>query len=626
MRRWPAALLAAFACFCSVAQQPTMRDRLDRLSVMFESMRVDDAVPGMALAVVLEDEIVLARGFGVADLATETPVRPDTLFEIGSTTKAFTAALVGMLADDGKLTWDDPVSVHLPYFELKVDSRKRGAVATLRDLLSHRAGFRRMGVLFVSGGASPEEILRAAARAEPVGLFRREFYYNNVLYLAAGTASAAVAGIEWEALLRDRLLEPLGMSDTTVSPAAVDDPRHATGYIWDFDEEANVELDRLPLDSVAPCGAMHSHVRDMAKWLRMLLARGEHDGRRLIAESTLAETWTPQVLVEEGVGYGLGWFVRRWDGETWLEHGGNTNGFSAQVGLLPELGAGFVLLTNADQTYLQDISDVVVWETLFGDLERAEELALGEPSEESDETPAGAGEELYEGDFYSEEWESGEEETGPSLDQLIGLASTERQRRALLRGEGFEVRGRIQVRNAGAEGELRVRFADQWCRTDIDLGAFGRSVAVVHPAGGWIRSDVERSRDLDPREVSPFWMDPLALGAFDWRGYFDAAFVDGEDAVGDTPVWVLDLDDEEAHARTLFFDQESGQLLHREAYVPYYVETTFSDYREVEGLRFPFRFEWEDSADGVVVWEIDEVVAGVELADALFARPADDGR
>ena len=139
---------------------PTLAERLDRLAAEFDRNRIDLHVPGAVLAIVRDEEVIFARGFGVADIEKETPVTPDTPFLIGSTTKAFTATLVGMLVDEGRMQWDDPVEKYLPEFKLKVQSKDPNDRATLRDVLSHRTGFSRMSYLEANTGLSSDEMLR----------------------------------------------------------------------------------------------------------------------------------------------------------------------------------------------------------------------------------------------------------------------------------------------------------------------------------------------------------------------------------------------------------------------------------------------------------------------------------
>ena len=166
---------------------PTLAERLERLAAEIELNRVDLHVPGVALAIVRGEEVIFARGFGVADVEKKTPVTPETRFFIGSTTKAFTATLVGMLVDEGRMQWDDPVEKYLPEFKLAVQSKEPNDRATLRDVLSHRTGFTRMGLLDISSGLSSDEILRRASSAEAIAPFRQRFLYNNEHYLAAGS-------------------------------------------------------------------------------------------------------------------------------------------------------------------------------------------------------------------------------------------------------------------------------------------------------------------------------------------------------------------------------------------------------------------------------------------------------
>ena len=152
---------------------PTIAERLDRLAAEIDRNRIDLHVPGAALAIVRGDEVIFARGFGVSDVEKQTPVTPETPFSIGSVTKAFTATLVGMLVDEGRMRWDDPVETYLPEFKLAVQSADPNARATLRDVLSHRTGFTVPGLLQSNTGLSSDEILRRASSAEALAQFRQ---------------------------------------------------------------------------------------------------------------------------------------------------------------------------------------------------------------------------------------------------------------------------------------------------------------------------------------------------------------------------------------------------------------------------------------------------------------------
>ena len=364
-------MVSAFAaCTCAPATTATIEQRLDRLVEDLEQQRQTLHIPGMAIAIVQDDEVILTHGFGVADIENETPVTPDTLFAIGSSSKAFTSTVIGMLVDEGKMEWDDPVTDYIPYFTLDIDSEDENAEVTIRDLLCHRTGFVRMGLIFASGALSREEVLRAATAAEPWTGFREKFYYSNVMYLAAGVAAGDAAGTDWDALVAERIFDPLGMGNSTTSASQVEgDPRLSLGYIWDDGLEAYKHKPMRNVDNIGPAGAINSNVVDMAQWLRLLLGGGVYQGNRLISEEELQETWTGQNEIAPGVSYGLGWMLSEWEGQPVVEHGGNVDGFAAEVALLPQSNLGFVLLTNVSVTSLQQLSLNTVWEALLGEWE-----------------------------------------------------------------------------------------------------------------------------------------------------------------------------------------------------------------------------------------------------------------
>ena len=350
---------------------PTLTERLDRLAAEFDRNRIDLHVPGAVLAIVRGEEVIFARGFGVADIERNTPVTPDTPFFIGSSTKAFTATLVGMLVDEGRMRWDEPVDTYLPEFKLKVQSKDPNDRATLRDVLSHRTGFTRMAFLEINRGLSSDEILRRASSAEALAPFRQRFLYNNVHYLAAGSAAGVAAGTSWHALMKERILAPLGMTATRTSlREAWNDPRTARGYSWDEAAQAvrplTLEMG-INVDGVAPAGAISSTARDMTSWLRFLLRQGVQDGKTLISSDALTTTWTQQIAISDARGYGMGWFVSKWQGQRLIEHGGSITGYSAEVGLLPDSNIGFVVLTNT-LSALPSITTQLVPQHLLGEL------------------------------------------------------------------------------------------------------------------------------------------------------------------------------------------------------------------------------------------------------------------
>lgn len=346
--------------------------RLERLAQRLEEARERYHVPGMAVAVVKDDGVVFARGFGVSDVDAGIKVDPRTLFAIGSATKSFTATLVGMLVEDGKLGWDDPIEQHVPELVLAVRSDDKAAKATIRDALCHRTGFTRMGLLWGSGEVPRNEFLAQASRARPFAKLREKFLYNNVTYTAVGEATARVADTTWTDLLERRILDPLGMNATIVSREDVEaSTKMAKGYRWVEEGERFEPLPFRPLDEIAPAGAINSNALDMTRWLRFQLAGGRFEGKRLIKAETLEETRKSQIPVGGGVGYGLGWFVESWNGERMFHHGGNIDGFSSMVAMIPGENLGFVMLTNVSFTPLQNAVREIVFDTMLGELDPA---------------------------------------------------------------------------------------------------------------------------------------------------------------------------------------------------------------------------------------------------------------
>jgi CubicO group peptidase (beta-lactamase class C family) len=331
-------------------------------------------VPGLALAVVRGDSVLLARGYGVREWGSSDGVDEQTLFAIASTTKAMTVAALGMLVDQGRLAWDDAVVDHLPAFQL-ADPYAARAV-TVRDLLSHRSGLARSDNLWIAAPFGREEILRRA-RALPVTDFRGGYSYNNIAYIAAGELVTAVSGMSWDDFLEQRLFLPLGMTRTTSRAARVDAmPNVAVAHTRP--EGELVVMARRNYDNIGGAGAVWSSARDMAQWLRLQLGKGSLDGAVLLEPGTLREMHTPQVVlrgdsVAERMfpgtlfrGYGLGWNVQDYHGRRLVQHTGSINYTRTQVGLLPDQGIGVVVMSNLSTSTLPTALMYRVLDALLG--------------------------------------------------------------------------------------------------------------------------------------------------------------------------------------------------------------------------------------------------------------------
>ncbi len=331
-----------------------------------EQARSEWGVPGLAVAVVQDGEVLLARGFGVRELAAggaAEPVDEHTLFAIGSTTKAMTAALLGQLAEAGALAWDDRVEEHLPAFRLHDPWVTREV--TIRDLLTHRAGLGNADLLWYGTDRSREEILAKLALVEPAYSFRGGYVYQNLMYAAAGEVAAQVAGAPWEQLVDRRLFEPLGMERTAPTLAVARTRENVAAPHHEVDGEIRV-IENEPVDPVAPAGSVWSSVAELSRWMRMLLAEGRWQGESVLDEETVAELLHPQTVLRRDdfyptarlteprwITYGLGWFQQDYRGRMVHFHTGSIDGMSAIVGLVPEAELGVVVLANIDHAELR---------------------------------------------------------------------------------------------------------------------------------------------------------------------------------------------------------------------------------------------------------------------------------
>ena len=346
-----AALLAPGAVRCQAGTPAGFTPELDA----YLQKAVDDwRVPGLAIAVVRNDSVLAAKGYGVRELGKPGRVDANTLFDVASLTKSFTAAAAAVLVDEGKLGWDDPVRRHLPWLEFADPYLTREV--TLRDLLSHRTGLEAANFMFRFTGYDRAEILRRARWMRPQAPFRTQQVYNNILYAAAGEVTAAAAGTSWAELVRTRLLAPLGMRSSAVEAAIDRGGNVAAPHAM----MGGVQRPVRPRNeaNIAPAGGMHSTAADMARWLRFQLGRGELEGRRVVSERAMAEMhhpWTiipttPQVRAARQVhtfgGYGLGWNVMDYRGHPMLWHSGNADGMPSYMAILPRDGIGLVVMLN----------------------------------------------------------------------------------------------------------------------------------------------------------------------------------------------------------------------------------------------------------------------------------------
>jgi CubicO group peptidase (beta-lactamase class C family) len=251
-------------------------------------------VPGLAIAVVKDDSVIFARGYGVRRLGESAPVDQNTLFAIASTTKAMTAAALGMMVDEERISWDDRVVKHLPGFELQDSYVNREF--TVRDLLTHRSGLARHDLLWIAAPFDRDEILRRARHLPSSGRFRADYGYHNIMYIAAGELLATSSGSSWDDFLAERIFQPLGMTRSTTR-ASVVDTRDNVAVAHTLVNGVVTPLVRRNYDNIGGAGAAWSSALDMAQWVRLHLASGSYNGDQLLSPATLRELHTPQTLI-----------------------------------------------------------------------------------------------------------------------------------------------------------------------------------------------------------------------------------------------------------------------------------------------------------------------------------------
>ena len=335
----------------------------------------DWEVPGLAIAIIKNDRIVFAKGYGVRELGKPAPVDEHTLFAIGSSSKAFTAASIAMLIDEGTLKWDDPATKYLLGFQLYDPYATREL--TVRDLLSHRSGLERGDLLWYATAYDRNEVLRRIRYLKPTWSLRAHFGYQNIMFLAAGQIIPSITGKSWDDFLRERIFTPLGMTSTSTSIKALANSNNVATPHAKFDDKVEAVPWRN-IDNIGPAGSINSNVIDMAQWVRLQLGGGVYQNQRLLSSGAIKEMHASQTIIPlEGametlypeahfLTYGMGWFLSDYRGRKIVEHGGAIDGMRAEVAMMPEEKLGVVILTNKNGTVLPQALMFKVFDAYLG--------------------------------------------------------------------------------------------------------------------------------------------------------------------------------------------------------------------------------------------------------------------
>ena len=328
-------------------------------------------VPGLAITIVKDGEVVLQEGFGQRDVDRNLPVTPQTLFALGSGTKAFTTMALGLLVEDGKLDWDTPVRTYLPDFKLSDPFATERMTA--RDLVTHRSGLPRHDLAWYSSSESRAELVRRMRYLEPNNDFRTVWQYQNLMYMTAGYLVECLSGQTWEEFVRQRIFRSLEMNGSNFSvEVSQASPDYALPY-----QEKDDALKQMPFYSqwaVGPAGSINTSVADMSRWLLLHLGKGRYRETALISEGQIRQMQAPQMVMPQeskyaelsNVSYGLGWFVESYRGHDFVQHGGNIDGFSSLTTLMPRDNIGVVVLCNLNGTPVPMIACLDAYDRLLG--------------------------------------------------------------------------------------------------------------------------------------------------------------------------------------------------------------------------------------------------------------------
>ena len=332
--------------------------------------------PGLGLTIVKDGKTILAKGYGVKSISTKKPVDKNTVFQAGSTTKAFAAMAIAMLIDDGKVQWDDPIIKHIPEFKMVNDYVLNNL--TIRDALRHTSGVAQLSNINMFIGESLPKAWQLMAHNKQQASFRHNHDYNNTTFALSGRVVERVSGKPFHEFVRDRILTPLGMNDTLMLDEEVKKAKNRSEAHQHF-EGKDYEIGYPYIEFSQSAGMMNSTPNDMSKWAKFLLAGGVWQGERLVSEKLIKQMMSPQILISPSsnypaaasydhnyYAYGLAWFAHDYKGQKVAMHTGSIAGMSAIFGLIPAENIGVYVFINSDHIEYRHALMYKVFDILSG--------------------------------------------------------------------------------------------------------------------------------------------------------------------------------------------------------------------------------------------------------------------
>ncbi len=358
-------------------QTPATRspeERLAGIDAQLQPLLADWKAAGFAVSVVYKDKLIWANGYGYRDLDKKLPVTPNTLFAIGSCTKAFTSSLLGVLQKEGKLDYDKPASSYLP--ALRFQTGDLTGSVTVRDMMCHRTGLPRHDFSWYLTPTTRDSLVQRIQYLEPSAPLRQRWQYNNFMFLAQGVLAEKLTGQSWEALVRERFFAPLGMKNTTTS--VVDLARQSDASVgYETVKDSLIRrMDYYNIDGMGPAGSINSSVTEMANWVRTWINGGKFEGKAVLPAAYVPEAMSSQMVIGAGLptketpdvfmsNYGFGWFLGSYRGHYRVEHGGNIDGFAASTCFFPSDSIGIVVLSNQNSSPIPGLVRNIVADRLL---------------------------------------------------------------------------------------------------------------------------------------------------------------------------------------------------------------------------------------------------------------------
>lgn len=368
-------IMFALILVSGISAQKTDK-RLKGIEKEFEKVLETFHAPGFAVAVVEKNMVVYSGGFGYRDYEKKMPVDENTLFAIGSCTKAFTTSLIGMLENEDKLSLDDSPLAYIPGFRFSTDEMNNSI--TIRDLMSHRTGLPRHDFSwYFFPGESKETLLNRVIYQKPFADPRYQWYYNNFMFLAQGVIIEEITGKSWEDNVREKIFKPLGMTRSNLSIDELEKGENAA-FGYQLKDSTSIEkMDYYRIAKMSPAGSINSSVKEMSSWLITWINGGKFNGKQIIPENFVPQAISSQMVVAAALpdkkrpdlhlqNYGYGWFISSYKGHYRVEHGGNIDGFSASTCFFPSDSIGIVVLANQNGSVVPGVVRNIVSDKMLG--------------------------------------------------------------------------------------------------------------------------------------------------------------------------------------------------------------------------------------------------------------------